>query len=68
MAHMTKSHSRTEDPMQAFREQADEVVSRVKHRLAPADKWVRRFSSERPLLFLVSAFGVGYLAARLIRR
>ena len=72
---MTTADSTRNDEAPAFDEatatvgeQTEEVMAAVKQRLAPIDVWIRTQASERPLLMLVAAAGVGYLVGRLLRR
>src|SRR5206468_2487922 len=46
----------------------EDVLVRLKERIAPVDQWVRTLVRERPLLALAGALGIGYLVGRLVRR
>ena len=58
-------HEHSEAPVQ---EGAEAVMSQLKDKLAPVDRFVRMAIQERPLMTLGVALGAGYLIGRLIRR
>ena len=63
-----KVHEVGESPREPAKEAADEVIGRVKEKLAPIDQWIRTLAREQPMVALAGAVGVGYLIGRLIRR
>ncbi len=51
-----------------IRGRAEELFSRAKDKFGPADKWMRTFVHERPMVALAGALGFGYFVGRLFKK
>jgi hypothetical protein len=48
--------------------QSNSRLEQVKSRLAPVDKWVRQVATDKPMVAIGCAVGLGYIVGRIFRR